>query len=273
MENNLDDILVDPLEEKQKKPKSKRWILISVALVLLVSVVAIVLYFIFAKKEENKGLEAVHTELERFETFVQKQSMESQKDDEFDKLIAEIKAKHQDASPQSQSNESTKTNETPKAQAMDQKKDLVKALQETQGMKPQEQKTHQQKPQDQSIKQPLAQSSKEEKAVQKKPKVEAKKIEEKEEKPISSNLSVSNAFDSLEIPKGFYLQVGVFSNTPNPDFLSQLSTLPYRVEKFNKQGKIVNRYLVGPFKTRIEAEAKILEVTQKITKPVVVEIP
>lgn len=310
MENNLDDILIDPLEENQKKPKSKRWVLIGVALVLLIAVVGIVLYFVFVRKEETKGIEAVHSELEKFETFAQNQSRESQKDDEFDKLIAEIKAKHQNPSDQKAPQEEVKpsneemkvseaisqapkTQETQNDQNKDQNRDLIKALQETQGVqtKPQEkeepqikQEIKQDKMQNQAPKQALLQpSNAQEKVILKKPtaKIETKKTTEKKPEPKQSskasnppsNLSASSAFNSLEIPRGFYLQVGVFSNTPNADFLSKLSSFSYRVEKFNNKGKIVNRYLVGPFKTRMEAEAKVLEVTQKVTKPVVVEIP
>lgn len=311
MENNLDDILIDPLEEKQKKSKSKRWVLIGVAFALLIAVVAIVLYFVFVRKEETKGLEAVHSELEKFETFAQKQSLESQKDDEFDKLIAEIKAKHQDKAleeTQKQAGETSRVQETPK----DQNKDLIKALQETQGvqeMKPQENEMQkneiqergiqekgvqqkeilkpqikQDKMQDQAPNQIKPSNTKAQEGVIQKnqaPKIETKKaVEKKSQEKKSpkatdspSKLSASSAFDSLEIPRGFYLQVGVFEKTPNAEFLNKLSSFSYRVEKFNNKGKIVNRYLVGPFKMREEAEAKILEVTQKITKPVVVEIP
>lgn len=304
MENNLDDILIDPLEEKQKNPKSKRWVLISVALVLLIAVVAIVLYFVFVK-EEAKGLETIHTELERFEANTQKQSLESQKDDDFDKLIAEIKAKHQDAPEQ----QKTQQGESPKqvsetTQETQENKGLIQAMQETQKMqtiKPQEKEKQekvqpqisQDKSENQAPKQPLLQASQSTQALNVKPKektpqkistpkvqetkkaVEKKAEENKKPKEVKSqnNLSASSAFDSLEIPRGFYLQVGVFEKTPNADFLSKLSTFSYRVEKFNNKGKIVNRYLVGPFKTREDAESKILEVMQKITKPVIVEIP
>lgn len=276
MENNLDDILIDPLEGKQKNPKrSKRWILISLAFGLLIVVAVLVLYFVLAKKEkEAQGLEAVHSELERFESLVQKQSVESQKDDEFDKLIAEIKAKHQGASdqkttptaPEASQKPSTPISE-PTQTSNDPAMDLIKTLQKTQGMN-----------ENQSDSKPQSQASQ-----NKKPEQSTKPQQEipasptpREQTPPKQNVadfSVAKAFDSLEVPRGFYLQVGVFEKKPNMGFLAKLSDFSYHVEKMNSKGKIVNRYLIGPFKTRKEAEFRLQEVAQKVTRPMIVELP
>lgn len=273
MENNLDDIF-DPLEGKQKKPKSKRWILISLAFALLIAAIIVVSYFVFVKKEEPKGLEAVHTELERFETFAQNQSMESQKNDEFDKLIAEIKARHQDGSTPKPEQPAMQARQNPNTNNQMQQRQIKESqTKEVQNKETQEQMPQMQaKPMDFNPPKPAFNAS--QKQAKSSNQMPAPMKQNKQEKKVKTpnEMSASDAFNSLETPKGFYLQVGVFSNTPNTDFLNKLSSFAYRVEKLSRQGKIVNRYLVGPFKTRAEAEAKILDITQKVTKPVLVEI-
>ncbi|WP_104732188.1 SPOR domain-containing protein [Helicobacter salomonis] len=70
------------------------------------------------------------------------------------------------------------------------------------------------------------------------------------------------------IPKGFYLQVGVFSKTPNPKFMEAFVKYPHQIQELNGQ----KRYLIGPYPTREQADTKLEEVSHNIAKPVHVEI-
>ncbi|TSA86640.1 SPOR domain-containing protein [Helicobacter mehlei] len=70
------------------------------------------------------------------------------------------------------------------------------------------------------------------------------------------------------IPKGIYLQVGVFSKAPNPHFLETIKQYPHQVQEINGQ----KRYLIGPYANREQADAQIAPITEHIGKPVHVEI-
>ncbi len=70
------------------------------------------------------------------------------------------------------------------------------------------------------------------------------------------------------VPKGFYLQVGVFSKTPNPKFMEAFMKYPHQIQSVNGQ----KRYLIGPYNTREQADAKLEEVSHNVAKPVHVEI-
>ncbi|MCK0499710.1 SPOR domain-containing protein [Helicobacter pylori] len=70
------------------------------------------------------------------------------------------------------------------------------------------------------------------------------------------------------IPKGYYLQIGVFSNTPSKDFLQTLKTFPYQMEKKDS----LAHYLIGPYKTKEEALKQLENAAKNFkNKPVLVE--
>lgn len=295
MENNLDDILVDDQEKQEKQDKPKRKILIGVASTLLIIVVILVLYFSFFKKEKPTGLEVTHAELEKFVNPNSSQMPKSKEDEEFDKLIAEIKAKDQ-KNPQNQisaDDQETDVKETQSVQ--DHQASSLQALQKTsqykqEGSKQEELKSDKSKKeihqkemstiQKSSQKSQEKQEEKKIKDAQKKrivsqqetARTEKKSPSQKEQK--SQTKSAIKTFNSLggAIPRGFYLQVGVFGSKPNSNFMSKLSTFPYQVEKIDQGGKVVNRYLVGPFKTKAQAQGKIDLITQKIAKPMIIEV-
>ncbi|GLH57538.1 SPOR domain-containing protein [Helicobacter ailurogastricus] len=70
------------------------------------------------------------------------------------------------------------------------------------------------------------------------------------------------------LPKGFYLQVGVFSKTPNPKFLEAIKAYPHKVQDFHGQ----KRYLIGPFESQEKANEELEKVSQDVAKPVHVQI-
>ena len=266
MENNLDDILVDsPVE---KKPQAKRKILIAAAFALLVVAVGLVAFFVL-NQEEKREIEISHTELERIINPQEAQS--GPKTDDLDKLIAEIKAKDSQGAPTVQEQKEAKVEikqemkaaeEKPKiqdktVQSATQSKEEPKRVMLEDVMKKLEQRVEP-KIEKQSIK-PKTQKTQE----AKKPKIEQVKKE-----------TVAQTFSALQdkVPSGFYLQVGVFKHKPNQKFLQEISAFEYEIEKVNRSGNVVNRYLIGPFLTRGEAQAQIKAVQKIVPKPVIVEI-
>lgn len=53
--------------------------------------------------------------------------------------------------------------------------------------------------------------------------------------------------------KGSYLQVGVFSKEPNKALLKMLKKYPYRTLNITINNQVLTKYLVGPFKSRTQA--------------------
>ncbi len=70
------------------------------------------------------------------------------------------------------------------------------------------------------------------------------------------------------IPKGYYLQIGVFLNTPSKDFLQMLKTFPYQIKKKDS----LTHYFIGPYKTKEEALKQLENAAKSFkNKPVLVE--
>lgn len=268
MENNLEDILVDSIETKPSTKSKARMIIIAIASIVLIAVLGILAY-VLLKKETPKNPEFNNSELEKIVPTQPQQ-------DEFDKLIAEIK--HKDTlvqqapvSNEIQPQESTTPNKEEKSviQQSDtskiQKKEEKNTQEVAQAPKPM--------PKEEKVeKTPIAKPA---------PKKEGPKkiVEKKETKPIKDKKpapSASKAFESVKTataPKGFYLQVGVFGGKPQDAFISKIAPLQYKTETIQKGGKVLTRYLVGPYKTKSQAENMIFDVMQTLgIKPIVVEI-
>lgn len=283
MESNLDDVLIDNLEEKAPKKSNKRIILIIVASVVLLGVLG-VSSLMLAKQEpapKNPELSELEAELEKLSPPIEEPKQNKQ-EDEFDKLIADIKNK--------QSQEDAKSSTTPAQE----KKPLIKS--EKPQIKGAESKSE---PQEKKVENPehkidlqledlpastpIKQEAKAEpkvatpkpQAPKVAPKTESKpqKVQKEKEKQAPKK-SASQLFQSVEqsVPKGFYLQVGVFGGNPQASFMNKLKAFPYKSEKIQRNGKVLTRYLVGPYTSREMAQSKVEQVTQSITKPVIVEI-
>ncbi|WP_027326911.1 SPOR domain-containing protein [Helicobacter pametensis] len=305
MENNLDDILVDSPEQPVDKDQSKRKILIAIASVLLIATVGIVAYFILAKPEKPKGLEVTHAELEKFVNPDQAQTPKSQVDEEFDKLIAEIKSKHESPDDQLAQPQVIKKSEPSQQPSQTAKEPTtpIQALQKI-NVDPTQSKDSQSNAEQNTPKPettPKASVDKDQMSKLKKSTTPVSKPEPKSEpKPVSPKVTTPKSeiskptapkakqvtstapksqtaiqtFGSIQkkIPNGFYLQVGVFGSKPNAEFMKKLSGFAYQVQKMDQNGRVVNRYLIGPFKSRAEAQAKVSEVASKVAKPLIVEI-
>lgn len=68
---------------------------------------------------------------------------------------------------------------------------------------------------------------------------------------------------------GYYLQVGAFSKTPNRAFIDSINNYSYRIQEIMINSIVITRYLVGPYKSREEAQRDYERVSRDIaTKPV-----
>lgn len=67
---------------------------------------------------------------------------------------------------------------------------------------------------------------------------------------------------------GYYLQVGAFSKTPNRAFLDTLNNYSYRTQEIMINSNVITRYLVGPYKSREEAQRDFDRVARDIGTPV-----
>nr|WP_041594958.1 SPOR domain-containing protein [Helicobacter cetorum] len=83
----------------------------------------------------------------------------------------------------------------------------------------------------------------------------------------ATNLKETPRMDSV-MAKGYYLQVGAFSNAPNKDFLQALKAFSYQVETKDA----LTRYFIGPYKTQEEALQQLSNVAKNFNnKPLLVE--
>lgn len=275
MENNLEDILVDNIEEKPTSKSKVRLIIIAIASLVLLAVLGTLAY-VLLKGEPKKNPEFNNTELEKIVP-------QETQPDEFDKLIAEIKSK--DTANQAQTPISTEVAPQEPAQKTSQVEE-----------KPIAQKTESKSEAKSEIKPEVKTATKTESKVESKPvlttptatsktqepqknvqKQEVKKeTHKKNEKKTEKAPSASKAFESVKTataPKGFYLQVGVFGGKPQAAFVSKISSFQYKTETLQKSGKVLTRYLIGPYSNRAQAEKMIFNVMQAIgIKPIVVEI-
>lgn len=67
---------------------------------------------------------------------------------------------------------------------------------------------------------------------------------------------------------GYYLQVGAFSKTPNRAFLDNINNYSYRTQEIMINSNVITRYLVGPYKSRDEAQRDFDRVARDIGTPV-----
>ncbi|RLA72492.1 MAG: SPOR domain-containing protein [Epsilonproteobacteria bacterium] len=101
-------------------------------------------------------------------------------------------------------------------------------------------------------------------SIKNKPKVQS---QSKAPDPVKSAVRKGSAKRAIKIG-ATYIQVGSFSKyTPNKRFLSTItrSGYDYAYHRVVQQGKIVNKLLVGPFKSRADAQSALMSVRKNIT--------
>lgn len=281
MESNLDDVLIDNLEEKAPKKSNKRIILIIVASVVLLGVLGVSSLMLAKQEPAPKNLEfnELEAELEKLSSPIE-EPKQSKQEDEFDKLIADIKNRQNDSKSATQEKKPVIKSEKTQSKAIESKSEpeVKKDINPEHKIDLQLEDLNESAPVKQEVKvepkvtapAPKSQAPKvAPKAVDSKPqKIQKEKVEQ------TPKRSASQLFQSVEkaVPKGYYLQVGVFSGNPQASFMNKLKAYPYKSEKIQRNGKVLTRYLIGPFTSKEMAQNKIEQVTQSITKPVIVEI-
>lgn len=289
MENNLDDVLIDNFEEKPQKKNKKRIILI-VASVVLLGVLGISSLMLAKQDTKPKNPEFSELEVELEKLVPPSESPKPAKqEDEFDKLIADIKSRHAQEeikphiTPAQDAKKTQESKPTPQPQAPIAKKEETKPkdtkisehkidlnLEDLAPIEPKEEKK--------SVASPMPNTQAQKPVPKPEVKANEKKSQSlKEKKPTTqatTNKSASQLFQSVErsTPKGYYLQVGVFGGTPQKSFLDKLKNHSYKTDKIQRSGKVLTRYLIGPFPSKEMAQSKIEQITHEINKPVIIEI-
>lgn len=86
---------------------------------------------------------------------------------------------------------------------------------------------------------------------------------------ISTPRRTMNRLNNGDIAEnGYYLQVGAFSKTPNRAFLDNINNYSYRTQEIMINSNVITRYLVGPYKSRDEAQRDFDRVARDIGTPV-----
>ncbi len=86
----------------------------------------------------------------------------------------------------------------------------------------------------------------------------------------SSNVDTSKNGQVAE--KGFYIQVGSFTNKPSADFMRQISNYSYRVYAGTSNGQQTTKYLVGPYPSRVEASRDLPSLRILVSEPIHFEV-
>ena len=277
MQNNLDEVLIDSLEEKPQKQSNKRILLIIIASVVLLGVLGVA-SLMLAKgesKPKNPEFSELEIELEKLSPTPKEEPLPStQEDDDFNKLIADLKNQHTqtESKPHITQKPSTPVEKAPvqtpptqkvNAEPIDLQLEPTLPPKQVAPKKDKEAKPQESKPQEAKSKKSKEQVSK--------PSQEQKVSKPQDKAP---SKSASQLFQSVEssTPKGFYLQVGVFGGTPQKSFLGKLKNFSYKTDKVQRNGKVLTRYLIGPFPSKEIAQSKINQITLEINKPIIVEI-
>lgn len=250
MENNLDDIKNDNPQGGDSK-RVRRLILIGIASAVLAVALIVVITFL-TKKEVPQNPEFNIAELEKLADLGEKKkTQETSKDDDLDRLIQELRSKPADGSDvEKQEGDSVQVEQVV---AKNTQKQVTTPKQE-------------------ATKQESKKSSKQEntKLVQ-----QAKKsVAKNEVKPQGASQAFKDLSNDNPLPKGVYLQVGVFGGTPNSFFLEKIEKYSYKTQKKQKNGKLLTYYLIGPYPDRSKADELKDEIIKSgiAKKPTIVEI-
>lgn len=102
--------------------------------------------------------------------------------------------------------------------------------------------------------------------------------------PATATNNIANMFEDVSTPrmdtskngniaeKGFYLQVGSFTNKPNEEFLKKISNYSYRVYEGTSNGQPTTKYLIGPYSSRTEASRDLPNFKTLVADPVHFEV-
>ena len=93
------------------------------------------------------------------------------------------------------------------------------------------------------------------------------------QKKITQQVRIINRNNNGDIAtSGYYLQVGAFSKAPNKAFIDKINLYNYRVQEILINSKVITRYLIGPYKSRDEAQKDYASVSRDIATPIYLHI-
>ena len=240
-EIELDDLLISNSDEDSKGSQSKKIILLGAIAVILFAVVILVVYFFQSGGNKTAKEDTFDTQkpVERVEvqpTLKPKDSgdfnqvpiqNESSSDKQFEEIIATIRAQQeQQQNQQSQLSQPSQQQSLPTPPPTEQPKQQPKPKAET-------------------------------------PKATPKPSPSDTFQGVQASAPKTQGGDAQ---KGFYIQVGSFSKyAPNQKILDTIraAQYEYHTQKVNEN---TTRLLVGPFKSRQEAQAELSNVKEKINK-------
>ena len=243
-DHNLDDLIIDNIDPKNSKTKS---FLTIIALAIVVLIVAIILTKIILKDPQQQAvLEEDDTELISPELTLQhtpKTVTAPKAPEKTETIKKEIALGKKETSTHTPTVSTTKervkiTEEFSQTAKKDAKKEIeAKRLAEEKRLKAKEAKRLQAQ---------KAQAKADKKALAQKQEIEAKKP--------TSNL------------KGYFIQVGSFTQTPSTRFLAVIknSGFNYHITAASKTG--TKKLLIGPYDSRSDADTALVRVRDRINK-------
>ncbi len=235
-ELELDDLLISGNDNEVKSGGGKKIVLLGAIGVLLFAIVVLVVYLLQGDSKEPQtqdlGLERVESTPANNQsestdyTQVPIQNEQSSSDDQFQKIIDQIKAQ------QAQQNAAQELPAAPVPKAAQQQKPESQKQPQIEPKKPQQK--------------------------QEAPKATAKDT-------FSTIQTQDPKLQGSEAERGFYIQVGSFSKfSPNKQLLGLIEKekYSYRMQKAGDN----NRLLIGPYTTKAEAQNKLTAIREKINK-------
>lgn len=255
-DHNLDDLIIDNIEPKNRKTKS---FLTIIALLIVVLIVAIILTKILLKTPENDGLKVEDDTTEMIAPELKLQAapkkVEKPKDELSLSNIIEQEIKHPAAEPKKpEVIEKPKSVETPVPVKKEEKTEEI--MEETVTIT----KEYTQIPQQEKKPVKVIEAPKPEKVVAPvvteipKPIVVPKKVTQ----PVTPPKAVATTT--------YYIQVGSFSQDPSSRFLSVIknSGFNYQITKASSKG--IKKLLIGPYASRASVDTALVRVRDRINK-------
>lgn len=98
-------------------------------------------------------------------------------------------------------------------------------------------------------------------------------LQQTKQQKIPQQVRVINRSNNGDIAtSGYYLQVGAFSKAPNKDFIDKVNIYSYRIQEILINSKVITRYLIGPYKSKAEAQKDFANVSRDIATPIHLQI-
>lgn len=285
----LNDILIDDDDLQKQNRTKKLMMMIGMALVFLSVLIAAI--FIITREEDELGekITAVNNGLspidESGSEFVNVPLENEQEPDPFQKILDDIRSREPQAQANAQSAQPSQPSQPTPAQPTPAKVAQPKVESKV-AQAPAESK----KPSAPVLPATPAKPKQVESKPKEAPKAttpaksEPKKADStpKQQPATPAPQSVASAFDNVPTSKmdtsrngqvaekGYYVQVGSFSNKPNEEFLKKISNYSYRVYGDSKSG--LTKYLIGPYKSRIEASRDLPTYKMLVSEPMHFEV-